>query len=267
MPSQNTLSPLPEQQPLSPMEERFIKFGLESLSKEEIIELVLNLQCPIKDYKKLARQALRKYKTLREFLTAPLQELEQIPGMTPHHVLCIKLMQEVAREFLKEKIIEQPIYKSAQEVFDYLYHSMRDLKKEVFKVIYLNSQNQIIDITDLFEGTITSSSISPRQIIESAIKHNAASLIFVHNHPSGNPEPSANDREITRDLVYAASIMQIKVLDHIILGNNRYFSFAGEGLIDEYKMGFLNIKIRYRAEAKPSRYRAKVSDPELPWHL
>ena len=172
-------------------------------------------------------------------------------------------MQEVAREFLKEKIIDKPVYKSSREVFDYLYHSMRDLNKEIFKVIYLNSQNQIIDTADLFEGTVASSSISPRQVIESAIKHNATSLIFAHNHPSGNPEPSLNDKEITRDLLYAASIMQIKVLDHIIIGNNRYFSFAGEGLIDEYKMGFLNTKIRDRAEAKPSRYRAKLPNSKL----
>ena len=138
---------------------------------------------------------------------------------------------------------------------------MRDLKKEVFKVIYLNSQNQIIEAEELFEGTLDKSFISPREVMERAIKHNAVSLIFVHNHPSGNPEPSLSDKELTRDLVYAASIMQIKVLDHLIIGNNRYFSFAGEGLIEEYKMGFLNIKIRDRADAKRSQYRAK-SAPE-----
>jgi len=120
-------------------------------------------------------------------------------------------VQEVAREFLKERIIEQPIYKSAQEIFDYLYHSMRDLKKEVFKVIYLNSQNQILDTDDLFEGTVNSGVISPRQVMESALKHYAAALIFVHNHPSGNPEPSRSDKELTRDLVYAAGIIQKKV--------------------------------------------------------
>ena len=170
----------------------------------------------------------------------------------------------MAREFLKEKIIDKPIYKSSQEIFDYLYHSMRDLNKEVFKVIYLNSQNQIIDTVDLFEGTVDSSVISPREVMESAIKHNAVSLLFVHNHPSGNPGPSRSDKELTRDLVYAASIMRIKVLDHIIIGNNRYFSFAGEGLIEEYGLNFLNLKIRDRARTKPSRYRAGLSDdPKL----
>jgi len=196
-------------------------------------------------------------------LEAPPEELQQIDGIGAHSAFGIKLIQEVAREFLKEKIIDKPIYKSSQEIFDYLYHSMRDLKKEVFKVIYLNSQNQIIETQDLFEGTINSSSISPREVIESALKYNAASLIFVHNHPSGDPEPSQSDKEITRDLVYAGSIMRIRVLDHIIIGNNRYFSFAGEGLIEEYEMDFLNLKVRGTSEAKRRLYRAKLFDPKL----
>jgi len=167
-------------------------------------------------------------------------------------------VQEVAREIIKEKIIDKPIYKSSQEIDDYLYLSMRDLKKEIFKVIYLNSQNQIINITDLFEGTISGSSISPREVIESAIKHNTVSLIFVHNHPSGNPEPSKSDKELTKDLVYAGSIMRIRVLDHIIIGNNKYFSFAVDGLIEEYELDFLNLKIRGVSEAKRRLYRAKL---------
>ena len=243
------------------LREKFIKSGVAGFHDYEIIELLLSLGTPRKDCKQQAKEAIKKFKSLRGVLEASPEELQQIDGIGPHSAFGIKLVQEVAREFLKEKIIDKPIYKSSQEIFDYLYHSMRDLKKEVFKVLYLNSQNQIIDTANLFEGTITNSSISPRQVMESAIKHNAASLIFVHNHPSGNPEPSPNDKEITKDLLYAASIMQIKVLDHIIIGNNRYFSFAGEGLIDEYKMGFLNIKIRDRTQAKRSQYRAKLSYP------
>ena len=142
---------------------------------------------------------------------------------------------------------------------------MLDLKKEVFKVIYLNSQNQIIETADLFEGTVNSSAISPREVIESAIKNNAVSLIFAHNHPSGNFEPSKGDKELTRDLVYAASIMRIRVLDHIIIGNNRYFSFAGEGLIEENELDFLNLKMKGVSEAKRRLYRPKLSTSELHW--
>jgi len=240
------------------LREKFARSGLTGFHDYEIVELLLTLGSPRKDCKPQAKEAIRRFKSLRGVLEAPPEELQQIEGIGPHSTFGIKLVQEVAREFLKEKIIDKPIYKSAQEIFDYLYHSMRDLKKEVFKVIYLNSQNQIIDTGDLFEGTVNSSVISPREVIEGAIKHNAASLIFVHNHPSGNPEPSKNDKEVTRDLVYAGSIMRIRVLDHIIIGNNRYFSFAGEGLIEEYELDFLNLKVKGTSEGKRRLYRAKL---------
>jgi len=245
------------------LREKFIKSGLKGFHDYEIIELLLTLGSPRKDCKQQAKEAIKRFKTLRGVLEASSEELQQIDGIGPHSAFGIKLVQEVAREFLKEKIIDKPIYKSAQEIFDYLYHSMRDLKKELFKVIYLNSQNQIMETADLFEGTISSNVISPREVIESAIKYNAASLIFVHNHPSGNPEPSQNDKEVTRDLVYAGSIMQIRVLDHLIIGNNRYFSFAGEGLIEEYELDFLNLKMKGVSEAKRRLYRAKLFDPTL----
>ena len=248
------------------LREKFIKSGLAGFHDYEVIELLLTLGSPRKDCKPQAKETLKKFKTLRGVLQASPQELQEIDGIGPHSALGIRLVQEVAREFLKQKIIDKPVYKSAKEIFDYLYYSMRDLKKEVFKVIYLNSQNQIIDTTDLSEGTINSSAISPREVMENAIKYHSASLIFAHNHPSGNPEPSTSDKDLTRDLVYAGSIMRIKVLDHVIIGGNRYFSFAGEGLIEEYELNFLNLKIRGVSEAKRRLYRAKLFDSELHWH-
>ncbi len=240
------------------LREKFIKSGLAGFHDYEIVELLLSLGTPRKDCKPQAKEAIKKFNSLRGVLEASPEELQQIDGVGPHSAFGIKLVQEVAREFLKEKILDKPVYKSSQEIFDYLYHSMRDLKKEVFKVIYLNSQNQIINTADLFQGTLNSNSISPREVIESAIKHNAVSLIFAHNHPSGNPESSKSDKELTKDLVYAASIMRIKVLDHIIIGNNIYFSFAGEGLIEEYELDFLNLKVKGVSEARRRIYRAKL---------
>ena len=241
------------------LREKFLKSGLAGFHDYEIVELLLTLGAPRKDCKSQAKEAIKRFKNLRGVLAASPEELQQIKGIGPHSAFGIKLMQEVAREFLKERIMDRPFYKSPQEIFDYLYHSMRDLKKEVFKVIYLNSQNQIMETVDLFQGTVNSSSVSPREVIEGALKHNAVSLIFVHNHPSGNPEPSASDKELTRELVYAGKIMRLNVLDHIIIGDNRYFSFADEGLIDEYETDFLNLKLRGTSEAKKRLYRAKLS--------
>jgi DNA repair protein RadC len=243
------------------LREKFLRSGLAGFHNYEIIELLLTLGSPRKDCKQPAKKVIKKFKTLRAALAASPQELQQVEGIGPHSAFGIKLVREVAAEFLRQKIVDKPVYKSAKEIFDYLYHSMRDLKKEVFKVIYLNSQNQIIDTADLFAGTVNSSSISPREVMENAIKQNAASLIFVHNHPSGNPEPSPHDKQVTRDLVYAGSIMQIRVLDHIIIGSNKYYSFAAEGLIEEYELDFLNLRTTGTFEAKRSRYRAKPPFP------
>ncbi len=242
------------------LRERFIKGGLSGFSDYEIVELLLSLGTPRRDCKQQAKEAISRFKNLRGVLSASLDELQQIKGIGAHSAFGIKLVQEVAREFLKEKIKDKPVYKSSREIFDYLYHSMRDLKKEVFKVIYLNSQHQIIETADLFEGTVTSSSVHPREVIEGALKNNAVSLIFAHNHPSGKAEPSKSDKELTRDLVYAGSIMQIKVLEHIIIGNDRYFSFAGEGLIEQYELDFLGLKMRGVSEARRRIYRARLFD-------
>ena len=226
------------------LREKFIRSGLAGFHDYEIVELLLTLGTPRKDVKQPAKDAIKKFKSLRGVLGASSEELQEIKGIGPHNAFGIKLTMEVARKFLEEKVIELPSYSSSKEVYDYLYHSLRDRKKELFKVLYLNSQNQIIAAADLFEGTVNSSAVSPREVIESGIKNKAVSLIFVHNHPSGNPDPSQSDKEVTRDLVYAARIVHLKVLDHIIIGNDRYFSFAGEGLIEQYELDFLNLKMR-----------------------
>jgi DNA repair protein RadC len=224
------------------LKERFNQSGLAAFLDYEIVELLLTLGTARKDCKPQAKEAIKRFKTLRGVLEAPAEELRKIKGITAHNIFVIKFMQEIAREFLKEQVLDKPYCRSSREVFDYLYHSMRDLKKEVFKVMFLDSQNRVVEIEDLFEGTLNASAIYPREIIQGAVNHNAAALIFVHHHPAGNPQPSDNDKQITQDLVLAGNIMQIKILDHIIIGENRYFSFADGGLIEEYNSDFLSLK-------------------------
>ena len=228
------------------LRERFIESGLVGFQDYEIVELLLTLGSPRKDCKQPAKEAIRKFKTLKGVLEAAPEELQQIKGIGPHNSFGISLVQEVARKYLREKIIDRPVCSSSQEVFDYLYHSMRGLKKEVFKVIYLDSQNRIIEIEDLFRGTVDSSVVHVREVIESAIRYKAVSLIFVHNHPSGNPAPSQSDRDLTRDLVIAAGIMGLKVLDHIVIGDDRYYSFTGDGFTGQCEADFMALKMRNR---------------------
>ena len=223
---------------------KFLASGLAGFHDYEIVELLLTLGSPRKDCKPAAKEAIKRFRTLRGVLEAPSKELQKIKGIGQVNVFGLKLMQEVAREFLKEKIMDQPIYTSSQQVFDYLYLSMRGLKKEIFKVLLLDSRNRIIETADLSEGTVNAGFISPREVIESALKHNAISIIFAHNHPSGSPEPSENDKALTRDMVFAAAMMRMKVLDHLIIGDNRYYSFAGTGLIEDYEMDFSGLKMK-----------------------
>jgi DNA repair protein RadC len=245
------------------LRDKFLKSGLSGFHDYEIVELLLSLGTPRKDCKVPAKEAIKRFHSLRGVLEAPAQELQEISGIGAHSAFGIKLVQEVAREFLKAKILEKPFYRSSQEVFDYLYHAMRGLKREVFKVIYLNSQNQIIDTVDLSEGTVNSSTVSPRDVIEGALKSNSTAIIFVHNHPSGNPEPSTNDKGLTRELVYAGKLLRLRVLDHIIIGDNKYFSFAGEGLIEEYETDFLNIMLRGMSESRRRVYKTGASPNDI----
>ena len=229
---------------LTALEERFIRHGLNELSNKQIIELIVCHNVTKSECRIMTSEIMERYKTLSEFIKAPVDELKTIPCMNERCIISIKMMQDIPSRFLKEEIIEKPFCVSSQEIFDYLYYSMRDLKKEVFRIVYLNNQSRIIDTEILFEGTLNEIHIYPREVQERAIKHNAHQIIFVHNHPSGDPAPSHNDEKITRDLVFIGKVLRIGVLDHIIIGNNRYFSFAGSGLIEKYEDEFLNLRLK-----------------------
>ncbi len=226
------------------LREKFLKGGLSAFLDYEVIELLLTLGTPRKDCKQQAKDALMKFRSLRGVLEAPADELLRIKGIGSHNIFGLRLIQEVSRRFLKERMMSKPYCHSSKEVFDYLYHSLRDVKKEQFKVLFLDAKNNILEEKTVFEGTVDTSAVYPREIVKEALKCDASSLVFVHNHPSGDPEPSVSDREITRELVFASSVMQLKVLDHIIIGNNCYFSFADEGLIEEYGIMFHDFNRR-----------------------
>ncbi len=249
-----------QQRPLTLLQERFLVSGFTSLNDQETIELLLSLVLSCRESKRLATECIKRFKNLRGFLTASSQELERAE-ITPSCIFFIKLLRELPAEVLKQKIVEQPVYKSSKEILNYLSYSMRDLQREIFKVVYLNNRNQIIDAADLFEGTLDGIPIRPREIVESAMKHAATGLIFAHNHPSGDPTPSKSDKQLTRDLIFIGMILQIKVLDHIIIGDNSYVSFADEGLIKKCEDEFLNLRIRGVFDSRVSHSENLPSHP------
>ncbi|MBU1614146.1 DNA repair protein RadC [bacterium] len=211
--------------------EKLLAFGPGKLTTSELLAIFLRTGIRGKSVIKIASELLTQFGGVKGIFEADKEELFKVEGIGEAKVAQIKAVHGLAEKYLKEKAKLAPIMKKSKEAFDYLYLSMRDLKQETFKVIFLDSANQVIDMKNLFKGTLTSSAVYPREIMKKAIEYNAAGLIFVHNHPSGDSRPSQSDREITETLVSAGNIMQIKVLDHIIIGDNRYFSFADEGLI------------------------------------
>lgn len=215
---------------------RFLDGGFERFSDEEVVEFLLTLGTPRGDVKFSAREALAHFGSLSAVLAAPMEKLIKINGIGQKNGLYLKFVHQVAARYLRDRAEGKPFFGSSRAVFDYLFHSMRDLKREIFKVLFLNRKNEMIQDQDVFYGTLTGSAVYPREIMALALEKRAAGLVFVHNHPSGDPAPSAEDQRITRDLTWAARLLTVQVVDHIIIGFNSYYSFADQGIIK----GFIN---------------------------
>jgi len=213
------------------LRERFLSGGLQGFHDYEVIELLLSLGTPRKDCKQPAKNALNKFGSLNAVLDADPIDLQKIDGIGPNNAFGLKLTQTVARKYLSQRVIGKDVITSVEEVMDYLKHNLKNKKREIFSIIYLNGRNEIIDMEELFQGTLTSSFVYPREVIQKVLKMDAAAIIFVHNHPSGNPNPSDEDINITNKLVDAAKTIDVQVHDHIIIAGNDYYSFADNSLI------------------------------------
>jgi DNA repair protein RadC len=213
------------------LRDKFLTSGLSGFHDYEVIELLLTLATPMKDCKEAAKTALKKFKTLQGVFEASPNELCEVEGIGPKNILGLRLIKAVADRYLKKKLIRKDPVNNPKELFDYLYHSIRDKHQESFQVVFLDAKNKVITTEMLFKGTLTASSVYPREVVQAALNHNAAALIFAHNHPSGDSNPSTEDVFITRRLVFACRVMGITVHDHIVIGDNRFFSFADQGYI------------------------------------
>ena len=224
------------------LRQRFLEGGFERFSDEEVVEFLLTLGTPRADVKLPAREALKQFGSLSGVLSAPAEKLTKIKGIGSKNALYLKFVHQIAGRYLNDKAVGKTFFGSSQTVFDYLFHSMRDLKREIFKVLFLNRKNELIYEQDVFLGSLTGSAVYPREIMTLALERRAAALVFVHNHPSGDPAPSVEDRRLTRDLIWAAKLLSIQIVDHIIIGHNTYYSFADQGLIkrflNEYEQNF-----------------------------
>lgn len=209
--------------------EKLLKNGEHTLSNSELLAILLRTGVKGQSAIDLARKILEKFKTFRQMSHTDLAQWKEFKGLGIAKIAQVKAAIEIGRRFREDEAKEnQPKIESSKDVVDILMPRMRDLKKEVFKIVLLNSQNRIIDIFDTGEGTVNKANPIIREIFQKALQNYATSLICVHNHPSGKTTPSAEDREFTEELFKAGKIMQVKVLDHVIIGDNQYFSFADE---------------------------------------
>ena len=218
------------------LREKFLRQGIEAFSDAEVIELLLTFGTPRRDCKQSARAALQEFGSLPAVLDAPGRSLTRIKGLGPKNVFALHFMQGVARRYLRQRLIGRKYIASSQDVAEYLIHLMRELKREVFTVLYLDAAHAIIDTEVQSEGTVNVNTVYPREIVSSALKKNASALVIAHNHPSGRLEPSTRDLELTRTLFVVCSFMQINLLDHLIIGEGETaFSFADHGLMTQIR--------------------------------
>jgi DNA repair protein RadC len=165
-------------------------------------------------------------------LEAPAEEIKKIKGVSGHTALLFKLIKEASDRYLGEKVLASlDIIASPRDLLNYCHSKMGWLKDEQFRLVYLNTRNQVIRDEVLQEGTVDQTVVYPRKVLERAIQLKATALIMVHNHPSGSVIPSLEDKELTRTLVQATQNLQIKIHDHLIIGRDEHFSFLENNLL------------------------------------
>jgi len=209
--------------------EKLFKSGEHTLSNTELIAILLRSVVKGQSAIDLARKIISKFGTFRSMSHTDIRDWKEFKGLGQAKIAQLKAAIEIGRRFLSEDKQGKIKIKNSKDVADFFTARMRDLKKEVFKIILLDSRNNVIDTFEITEGTVTQSNPIIREIISKALQGFAPALICVHNHPSGNSNPSQEDRNFTRELCQAGRIMQINIIDHIIIGDNEYYSFKDKG--------------------------------------
>ncbi len=220
------------------LRDRFFKNGLKGFHDYEVIELLLSLNTPRRDCKQSAKLLLERFRTFQGVLEANPASLCEIKGVGLASSLGIRLIKDVCDRYLEHKILARDVVQNPGDLMDYLVGIIGHKTREKFVGIFLDAKNRVLTSEILFKGTLTSSSVYPREVIISALQHNAAAVIFAHNHPSGDVEPSASDVQITRKLFFALKYVGIVLHEHMVIGNHGFYSFAAQGLISNFDREF-----------------------------
>jgi DNA repair protein RadC len=212
--------------------EKLLRKGPGALSNSELLAILLRTGVEGRSAIDLARKIIERFGTFRNMNHIDTREWTEFKGLGPAKIAQIQAALEIGRRFREDEVlsVKQKIA-SAQDIVDIILPHMRDLKTEVSKVVYLNGDSRIIDISDAAAGTVNQAMPIIREIIHAALQKFATAIICVHNHPSANITPSLEDEKFTKELAAAGKLMGIKVLDHIIIGGDTFYSFANDGAL------------------------------------
>jgi len=211
--------------------EKLLAQGVSALSDAELLAVFLRVGVRGKSAVDLGRDLLQHFGSLTGIFSASQTDLSQVRGMGLSKYVQLQAIFEMSRRALKETLQEQDALNSPQHVRDLLSLKLASLPYEVFMVLFLDAQNKLISADELFRGSLTQTSVYPREVVKQALQHNAASVILAHNHPSGLAQQSQADELITQQLKQALALIDVRVLDHFIVAGNTTFSFAERGLL------------------------------------
>jgi DNA repair protein RadC len=214
--------------------EKLLRYGEHALSNAELVAIIIRTGTRGKSAVDIGRDLLHRFKSLRAMSGVDIAEFREVPGLKDAKIAQIKAAVELGRRMVSEEKSDDEPVRHSSDVANRLMPIMRDLKKERFVLLLLDRKNVITDIINVDHGTVDQANPHVREILQQALRKNAPSIIVAHNHPSGSIRPSDQDKAFTRNLVIAAYATGVTCFDHIIIGNNRFFSFADEGLIGTY---------------------------------
>lgn len=210
---------------------RLIEGGMDALADHEVIELLLMQAVPRRDMKPLARSLIQRFGSLAAVLQTDPRTLAAHPGMGDATAAALRIVTVAATRLARQRVREKPVIGSWQVLIDYLTIDMAHLTRERVRVLYLNAKNMLLLDEMVGEGSIDEAAIHPREVIRRALDLGATGLILVHNHPSGSPEPSRADIEMTHRIAAAGRILDVVVHDHVVIGREGHVSMRAKGLI------------------------------------
>lgn len=211
--------------------EKILARGPAALADGELLALLLRTGLPGRDVFELAREVLDRCGGFAGLLQRSAEDLKRIKGLGPAKRAELIAVMEVARRALAQPLADRPVFEAPQQVKDYVALHLGRHEHEVFAVLFLDAQHRLLVLEELFRGTLTQTSVYPREVARRALVHNAGAVILAHNHPSGVAEPSRADEHLTQAIRSALALVDVRVLDHLVVGRGQVVSLAERGLL------------------------------------